>query len=296
MAGSKGIQRHPLFKLGKAAAKRDERNLRLQAVLLLPPKIPREYDFDVAHKGIPAPMFANDLYGDCVIAGRAHQSLRFELLEQKKLIKIADADVVDEYFEEADGIDSGLVVLDSLRLWRKRGWIAARKRYFIKAFAEIDRTKQSEVKRAIFMELGVGIGLSLPLSAQEEFEAGKPWKRVSGKGSSRGSWGGHYVYVSGYTPLGPTCVTWGRKQRMSWAFFKKYCDEAYAIIDQINTSKKRKGLSSPKLEEFLGTVSKPAGRRSTKAKRPRSSRAGAKTAPVPEPVEVPEAKEEAPAG
>src|SRR5260370_30532458 len=48
----------------------------------------------------------------------------------------------------------------------------------------------------------------------------------------------HYVYISGYTPAGPVCVTWGRKQQMTWAWVNKYCDEAYAIVDAKDTFKK----------------------------------------------------------
>ena len=103
----------------------------------------------------------------------------------------------------------------------------------------------------MFTELGVGLGLWLPLSAQREFEAAKPWAIVSGPGSTPGSWGGHYVYVTGYTTLGPTCVTWGRKQRMSWRFFSKYCDEAYAVIDALNTPKKRRSLNRSAIDRFL---------------------------------------------
>jgi len=68
MARAKGVQRNPIFKLGKAAARRDVRNLRLRAVLKVLAKLPAEYDFDVRHKGVPTPMFGNDRYGDCVIA------------------------------------------------------------------------------------------------------------------------------------------------------------------------------------------------------------------------------------
>ena len=62
------------------------------------------------------------------------------------------------------------------------------------------------------------------------------------------------MYVTGYTALGPTCVTWGRKQRMSWRFFGKYCDEAYAIIDALDTAKKRRALDKRKLERFLDNL------------------------------------------
>jgi len=255
MPAAKGIDRHPIFKLGKRLPRRDARNLKLKTILRAPIALPKEYDFDVMHRGVPTPVFANDRYGDCVIAGRAHQTLRFELIEQKKVIGITDRDVINEYFRETGGADEGLIVLDSLKLWRKRGWTAAGDQYFILAFAEIDRGAPAEVKRTVFTDLGVGLGLTLPLSAQAEFEAGKPWQTTSGPGSVANSWGGHYVYVTGYTTLGPTCVTWGRKQQMSWKFFATYCDEAYAIIDAIDTAKKRQVLDAAKVEAFLNKVS-----------------------------------------
>ena len=267
MRPAKGIQRHPIFKLGKAAAARDSRNLRLKTILKAPVKLPREYDFDAEHAGVPTPMFGNDRFGDCVIAGRAHQTLRFEFVEQKKLLAISDGDVVHEYFEETGGADSGLVVLDSLRRWRKTGWIAAASRYFIQAFAEVNRQIATEIKRAVFTELGVGLGLLLPLTAQKEFSAGKPWTTTSGPGSHANSWGGHYVYVTGYTTLGPTCVSWGRKQQMSWKFVARYCDEAYAIVDALDTAKKRRAIDGRTLRAFLATVSAPTRYRTVRRRR-----------------------------
>ena len=49
-------------------------------------------------------------------------------------------------------------------------------------------------------------------------------------------------------------MTWGRKQQMTWAFFGKYCDEAYAIIDAVDTAKKRKGLDAKKIKTFLSRL------------------------------------------
>ncbi len=242
---------HPLFKLGKAKAKRDARNILFISILKTPPVMPPEYDFDLAHPGIPLPMFGNDTYGDCVLAGRAHQTLRFELLEQGAKLKITDKEVIAEYLKETGGADSGLVVLDSLKRWRLLGWKAARKNYKILAFTEVDPKDGISLKRAIFLDLGVGLGLSLPLSAQAQVQAGKPWEVVSGRGTAPGSWGGHYVYVSGYTKLGPVCVTWGRKQQITWAFMSKYCDEAYAIIDAKDTAKKTKALDLDKIRKTI---------------------------------------------
>jgi len=226
-----------IVRFGKRKARRDDRNLMFAALLKAPPVLPAEYDFDVVHHGIPTPMFGNDQYGDCVIAGRAHQTLRFEKAEQNKLIAISDKDVLHEYFGETGGADSGLVVLDSLKKWRSKGW-------------------RSEVKRAVFMDIGVGLGFSLPDAALTQFYAGKPWAVVSGKAGQPNPRNGHYVYVPGYTKSGPVCVTWGRKQQMSWAFLVKYCDEAYAVIDAIDTAKKKRGLDAGKLDAFLAGLRK----------------------------------------
>jgi len=243
-----------IIKFGKAPAKRDSRNLKLSAILKAPVRLPPEYDFDVQHNGIPTPMFGNDQYGDCVIAGRAHQTLRFERAEQGVLIAVTDKDVLREYFKETGGEDTGLAVLDSLKLWRKRGWSAAKHRYKIKAFAEIDRKNHEEVKRTVFMDIGVGLGFTLPDAAITQFHAGKPWKVISGSASRPNPNNGHYVYVPGYTTIGPVCVTWGRKQQMTWEFLGKYCDEAYAIIDAVDTPKKKRNLDEKKIDGFLASV------------------------------------------
>ena len=254
MARAKGIQSNNIYKLGKAPARRDKRNLKLAAILRAPVSLPKEYDFDALHEGVPTPMFGNDHYGDCVIAGRAHQTLRFELIEQEELIPITETDVTREYFKETGGEDRGLYVLDSLKLWRKRGWLAAKERYKIEVFAEIDPADHQEIKRAVYMDIGVGIGLSLPKTAQAQFAAGKPWDVVNGPGSAPNSWGGHYVYIPGYTAAGPVCVTWGQKQQMTWAFVNKYCDEAYANVDAVDTPKKKRGLNEKKIDEFLSAL------------------------------------------
>ena len=81
-----------------------------------------------------------------------------------------------------------------------------------------------------------------------------PWDVVPGPGSAPNSWGGHYVYVPGYTKLGPVCVTWGRKQQITWAFIDKYADESYAIFDALDTKKVRRAVDVPKLRSELALL------------------------------------------
>lgn len=250
MARSKGIHKHPVLKLGKAPAKHDPRTLKFASLLKARISLPKAYDFDDQHPGVPTPMFANDRYGDCVMAGRAHQTLRFELAEQKKIISITDQDVIREYFQETGGADNGLVVLNSLQEWQTTGWLVGTTNYKIQAFSELELGNHNQVMQAIVLDIGVGLGLGLPLSAQTQFETGKPWDVARGARGAVNSWGGHYVFVPGYTKLGPVCVTWGRKQQMTWAFFDKYCDEAYAIFDALDTQKIKRSLDNSKLKQL----------------------------------------------
>jgi hypothetical protein len=250
VAASKGIHAHPVFKLGKAPAVRDRASVAFSSVLRAAAAVPAKYDFDTAHPGIPTPMFANDELGCCVIAGRAHQTLRFEDIEQGSVLMITDADVKREYFKETGGPDSGLVVLDSLKRWQASGWKVGRKRYKIRAYAVVDCKNHRQVRQAIFADVGVGLGVQLPKAAQAQIQTGQPWTVTSGPSARPGSWGGHYIYVPGYTASGPVCVTWGRKQQMTWSWLDKYCDEAYAIFDAADAFKKGV-VSQVKLDELL---------------------------------------------
>jgi hypothetical protein len=234
---------------GKAAAKQDDRTLKLADVLLAADPLPAEFDFDDNHREIPTPKYGNPPNNNCVIAGRAHQTLRFEIVEQGVLINITDEDVLQEFKKQNGGGDGDIEVLDSLKLWRTRGWEAAGQNLKIKAFSKIDQGNHEQIKRTIFIKLGVGLGFFLPDSAITQFQAGQPWEVTREKAGPHG----HYVYVSGYTKDGPVCVTWGRKQQMSWAFVDKYCDEAYAIIDAVDTPEKKRNLDEKKIEEFLKT-------------------------------------------
>jgi hypothetical protein len=216
---------------GKRPARRDVRTIAFRDLVARAPRLPDQYDFDADHVAMPTPMFANDRWGDCVIAGRAHHTLRFEYLEQHRVLPISDRDVLREWRRENGGTDDGLVVLDSLKAWRRPGWRVGRDTYRIEAFAEVRPADHDEVRRAIVMQVGVGIGLTLPYDAISRFNAGRVWDVTPGPAGEPDPFSGHYVLCPGYTAEGPVCVTWGRRQPMTWAFLDRYCDEAYVIVD-----------------------------------------------------------------
>ena len=227
--------------------------MKLSDILMELPPIPERYNVDDAlGKPIDNPKFSNDKWKCCVIAGRGHQTRRFECYEQGKTLDIADKEILREYFIEGKATcwnkhpDNGLVMLDSLKAWRKNGWNINKTNYKIYAFAELNEFNHKEIKAAIYLLNGINIGLDLPESAQYQ----EVWDYT---GDIAGSWGGHCVFVNEYDNDGLTCVTWGKTQKMTWRFWDAYCDESYAIIDAPNN--KESILDIPKLEKYLEGVS-----------------------------------------
>ena len=228
---------HPKYRLGRPYRLVDPRTFRLARLIAkaLPP-ITYPFDVDSQYSFLTdTNMYKNDTYGDCVIAGRAHQTLRLEANQQKILISINDQDVTTEYFKESNGQDSGLNILESLNEWRKTGWLAGGKTYTIYAYAQIEVSNQTEVEDALFLFNGIYAGVNLPVSAQAQTGEGKIWDVDNSPNGEPGSWGGHCTYIVALNETGPVCVTWGAKQQMTWAFWFKYYDEAYAIIDNIDS-------------------------------------------------------------
>jgi hypothetical protein len=222
------------LRTGKLAVKKDPRTLKLADVLDVPAvSFPDSFDVDTEFPEIaanPIPMFLNNQFGCCVMSGRAHQTLRFEFVEQGKLLDITDNEIQRQYFNETGGADSGLVVLDSLKSWRNDGWRAGGRKYQIHLFAQINQHDEAEVKASIFMKVGIGLGIRLPSNYEEVFHSGREWDgSLKGRNENR-----HYVLATGYTPDGLTFITWAARRFMTWQYVERNCDEAYAVVDDLD--------------------------------------------------------------
>jgi hypothetical protein len=120
--------------------------------------------------------------------------------------------------------EEGAIELDVLRDWRKHGV----GRHRIGAFARVSTSDHRLVQAAAWIFGGLYIGLALPLSAQ--YQETWAWNGSLTGDDRPGSWGGHAVDVVRYGADGLTIVTWGSLKAMTWAFWNRYCDEAYCII------------------------------------------------------------------
>lgn len=260
------------LKLGKLPARKDIRTLKLSTILRTLPPIPDEYDIDAALTGITDNRtFANDKYGDCVIAARAHMTLRFEKFEQGKQPEITDKNVTDEYFKETGGPDTGLNMLNSLNYWRQYGWtLDDGKIYKIHAFAAVDWLDENQVKAAIYLFRGIYFGIRVAKYYYDQFNKGNYfWDVVADDGDNIGGhalygmkyfkisvWPTSFFHVAGYNNTGPVFITWGKYAQVTWAWWNKYVDEAYIVIDEQDTwiPPENNPLDTNKLEQYLADI------------------------------------------
>lgn len=225
------------MKLGKLIPRHDSRMLQFAMYTSAVPPAPAHIDWTPAMQ-FPCGAMGNLKYGDCTCAGMGHAE---QLWTANTSVEFTPPDnaIIAAYsaisgFDPVTGAhDNGAVELDVLKYWQNTG-IAGKK---ILAYADVNPHLLQHVQQAIWL-FGVGyIGISLPITAQQQI--GGLWD-VVGDGqsgdSAPGSWGGHCVDIVAYTPDEFLCITWGHLQRMSYHWFLTYCDEFHVPLspDWIN--------------------------------------------------------------
>jgi|SRR3989304_2882336 len=256
------------YPLGKLEYKYDERTLQISEFIDPEFWFPPSYDFDKDRRSFPVTSWGNTLWGNCVIASRANHLLRLERIEQRRTVKLKDYHVIDKYKEltgslnPGDTFDQGLVVLDTLKDWRNNGWhldlirkhLSQHKIYKIAAFGELNPLDKVQLRRACFYLFGIQMGFWLPLSAQTQTSQGY-WDIVESSPYSKpGSWGGHLVYAKKYDTDNFYVLTWGKEIRVTNAFIEKYCDEAWAIVDDFDFWRDKPTIQVDKMIKYLTNI------------------------------------------
>lgn len=222
-------------KFGKLPAQPARPQLRLAELATTLPAPPASADF--YSKVTEWPMYLNDQLGDCVEAGLGHHEQQISRYGQGAEVDVTDNDVLHAYeaitgYTPSDpSSDQGTLVQDALAWWRKGSGLAG---HAITAYAAVDLNSGTEVKQAVATFGAVGIGFNFPAYAMDQFDTGKPWDVQKANASIEG---GHYVIVAGYDATYFYVVTWGAIQRMTPAFFRKYVDEGWVVIDDEMVSK-----------------------------------------------------------
>ena len=273
----------------KLPAIRDIRTIPLPTILklrLLPP-LPESWNVNEEVGGVDDNyMFGNDEHGDCVKAAFAHQTLRFEKFEQGIQIEILAQEVIDEYYRETGGPDSGLYLTYAMKDWRNHGLGFGDRIYNIYAYAGVDTRDHTQVKYSIYLLDGIIFGMQVFQTDIDQFRAGEPWHLTNANGDFLG---GHGVYgfsyfdsdevtfdepsvtdseqqgtgyarlpnlsrVIGWNDKGLWCVTWGVEQFMTWDFWDARVNQAYAVVDNRNEWQGESPVDVEKLDTYLKEI------------------------------------------
>lgn len=172
----------------------------------------------------------NDSLGDCTEAAKGH-GVQVWSLCNGRMLTAPDSLILSQY--EANGgyipgipsTDQGEVELDTLNAWRKNGFGPTS----LAAYAAIDPRTFQHVQQGIYLFGFAYIGFSVSQSAMDQNARGETWDVVPNDG---GIVGGHAVVVPMYDAPSRifTALTWGMRQRMTWAFWQRYVDECYVLL------------------------------------------------------------------
>ena len=202
------------------------------------------YDFDIANPGIQLQTYLNDTLDDCVIAARAHHTIRLTYTPGTPIVNISNQEIYEEYSHEAAGGSGGIDVQGSLTEWKNFGWRAGgipdRK---IQGFSgpysvsgagltlgdPTNDWSETQVMNSIYEDIGVQAQLRIPqrirVDDSSTYGPGNLWKDTT-----RPRFWPHVILLTGYDSNGPIGITWGKKQAMTWDFLKQYCLGVFRIV------------------------------------------------------------------
>jgi hypothetical protein len=216
-------------KLGRKAVVVDTRTMRLSkyfTATLPPPPVSRDW----SKGGKTWGLMLNDQLGDCTIAGLGH-AVQIWTINSSQEVTVPDSAILQAYedwcgYSPSDpSTDQGGIELNVLKDFKAQGLAG----HNLTAFASVLPANQQHVMQAINLFVGLYIGMEIP----QYIMSGEPpslWDiDITADNTIIG---GHAVYITGYDLIGPKFISWGTNYQMTWAYFTKFVDEAYALISK----------------------------------------------------------------
>lgn len=180
--------------------------------------------------GTVAPNFQGA--GDCVWAGFDHEEEMWTTIVGKP-VQFTGANAISDYSAQTgyvlgdDTTDNGTDVRSALGYRRQTGVVDANgNRHKIGAYVLLNVQSWEHLITAAWIFGAVGMGFQFPDSAWNQL--GGLWDVVPGAQID----GGHYVPVVGSMDarVKATCITWGKRQEFTRAFYEAYNDESWTFI------------------------------------------------------------------
>lgn len=166
----------------------------------------------------------NNEFGTCVPTGKDNLHRLVSLLLTGQQVSMTWNQVKADYqtqnpdFDESGAGDSGMVIQDYLAMLAKRGDILG--------FALVDHGNAQEIQDALYLGLGLLVGVDLRVAQQTQTDAGGPWDYVPGSPG----WGGHCVVEPAYKPHDVDVISWLLRLGTTDAFRQHQVAEVYFVV------------------------------------------------------------------
>ena len=205
---------------------------KLTDYLVALPKPPAQFGHESVIPQGPQYMYGNDKYGDCVWAAKANCIIEINGAVGRKVVfseesVLSDYSAVTGFNPDDPSTDQGTDMQVAASYFRKTGVLDANgNRHKIGAYLAITPGNWAEHLVAMWLFGNVDIGINFPASAMAQFDKGLYWSLVK----SSPLQGGHDVMLPSHRGTHIDCMTWGRLQPMTQAFFKFYNDESLVYL------------------------------------------------------------------
>jgi hypothetical protein len=244
------------MKYGRLPRTYDPRVPKLERVRAPKPlaPLPASVNYSV---GMPADLGAmmNDTIGDCVEAAVGHAEQVWTFVAHGAMVTPSDADI-EAFYGVAGGYvrghpstDNGTITQVALTDWLKVPVAGNR----LAAFLEVEAINKDDVRRTIWECGGIMTGFNVPAYLVNLEAPGSVWD--IDRGADNSIIGGHCVWIAGYRADGNLVVqSWGDWYTMTWAFWSKFVDEAYALANKDwieKTGSTPAGLTLSELEALM---------------------------------------------
>lgn len=186
-------------------------------------------------------LLGNADWGDCYWAGSAHETMLLRSSAGSPTL-FTTANVLSDYsaatgFNQADpATDQGTDMQVGATYRQKTGILdMSGVRHRVDVYTSLRVSDLDQLALATYLFGVVGVGVSLPSSAEDQFSRAEVWDIVPGDTSV----GGHYIPCVGRNSNGNYLfVSWGRLQAATPRWFQQYNDEsvAYLSLDQLRAN------------------------------------------------------------
>jgi hypothetical protein len=179
---------------------------------------------------------ANDQYSCCGPAMAMHNRMLISRYLTSNPFAPTVSDTLDLYRRCGNPRfpydDNGVVLADMFAEMALNGVGPADARVRPVAYARVNVADLDEVHAAIAIFGDVSTGVNLQRAQSDQTDARQPWELSSGSQE----WGGHAVLTGYYTSdttagrPDPSCVSWGKVQGITGAFWRARAREAWVVI------------------------------------------------------------------